>query len=140
MNIDSLVHAAGLTDWEFGIKALTLLLLYCLGLVAESKGVITAEPLLLNAVKGLDVERPPVWLMRQAGRYMKAGLLPYSCFLGCVLTSFCFCLIGYGLSSLSWLLECLLRSSLLIQLFGSQNVAFHFHAWISCTTWLHMHL
>ncbi|XP_021769309.1 uroporphyrinogen decarboxylase [Chenopodium quinoa] len=42
------------------------------GLVAESKGVITAEPLLLNAVKGLDVERPPVWLMRQAGRYMKS--------------------------------------------------------------------
>lgn len=45
-----------------------------LGLVAESKGANTAEPLLLNAVKGLDVERPPVWLMRQAGRYMKAGL------------------------------------------------------------------
>ncbi|XP_021732184.1 uroporphyrinogen decarboxylase-like [Chenopodium quinoa] len=42
------------------------------GLVAESKGAITAEPLLLNAVKGLDVERPPVWLMRQAGRYMKS--------------------------------------------------------------------
>uniref|UniRef100_A0A803NDI9 Uroporphyrinogen decarboxylase (URO-D) domain-containing protein n=1 Tax=Chenopodium quinoa TaxID=63459 RepID=A0A803NDI9_CHEQI len=47
----------------------------CLGLVAESKGAITAEPLLLNAVKGLDVERPPVWLMRQAGRYMKADIL-----------------------------------------------------------------
>lgn len=42
------------------------------GLVAESKGTSTAEPLLLNAVKGLDVERPPVWLMRQAGRYMKS--------------------------------------------------------------------
>eukprot|EP00267_Zea_mays_P051210 XP_020404124.1 uncharacterized protein LOC103649219 [Zea mays] len=30
-----------------------------------------AEPLLVSAIRGKKVERAPIWLLRQAGRYMK---------------------------------------------------------------------
>ncbi|GAY40562.1 hypothetical protein CUMW_052920 [Citrus unshiu] len=43
------------------------------GTVAEPKNVSVAEPMLLKAVRGEDVERPPVWLMRQAGRVIKSS-------------------------------------------------------------------
>ena len=38
------------------------------GTVVEPKATAAVEPLLLNSIRGQDVERPPVWLMRQIGR------------------------------------------------------------------------
>lgn len=38
---------------------------------ASSSGEKTQDPLLIRAAKGEKTERPPVWMMRQAGRHMK---------------------------------------------------------------------
>lgn len=78
--------------WILGLLGIQIL---CVGTtVTERKVSATTEPLLLRAVKGEVVDRPPVWLMRQAGRYMKASKLP---FLICLQAPNVICFVSIGM-------------------------------------------
>lgn len=71
----------GLTSLFFGIFnviSLTSAFMHCCDVtyskstLSMSSGTLITDPLLLRAARGEEIERVPVWMMRQAGRHMKS--------------------------------------------------------------------